>query len=407
MSNKNQWSQRITENAQFKQISKVAEKLRDAEIEHPNLDAKVSFDRLLKGVSRLDCNIRSIDLDLLAPQVVQTIHGQFSALNTQASSYITNLNPAHINSAHSNLDALTQTYPFLFVSQGVETTAEYKEQLEDFNHSANGYLGALNKAKEKLNDSVNQLNTQATSFQKELAKYQQELSSLRQENTNISTQQNETFIKSQQERDEDYKQTKETIHEAVDIVVQEKSTLFKENLAHFEKRATAGVDEIQEKLEEAKRTFENLGVVVQTGKYQEFADKEGKVAGWLRIGAIIALILMFAGTVAVIISAEREQLPWNLFLLRFLTVATLSIPAFYFARESTRHRDKEHHYRKIQLELTSLTPFIEFFDVDSKKEIKRSLIEKYFGKEEAPAVNDDQMLTKKDLMELLTKIPTN
>jgi hypothetical protein len=407
MSHETPWSKRIEATGQFLLFNQLREQIEDAEIEHADLEAKVSYDRILKGVVRLFQNIQKLDLDLLSPQILQGIHGPLNNISAQVTSYISNKDVGHLTNAHAQLDALIQTFPYLFFATGVEVTDDYKSLLKSFSNTANGHLGAINKSKSEFEKSLGELNTQAASVKTEITQYQKELSTLRQENSTISSQQNETFIKSQQERDEDFQKTKTNTKKIMDTLMAEEEKTFSTTLLKFEKRADERVSKIQKKLDEAKKVFQNLGVVVQTGKYQEFADKESKMAGGLRIGAIVSLVLMFAGTIGVIFTAEQQQITWNLFLLRFITVATLSIPALYFAHESTRHRQKEHHYRKIQLELTSLTPFIEFFDEKTKKEIKRSLVEKYFGKEDMAPVDDDQLLKKKDLMEIISKIPTN
>lgn len=406
MSQESPFVQRIVNSNQISIFEKIRSKMEKAAIQHPDDIAELKYQRILKGLIRVQENLGNLDLDLLEPRFLGTLHSHFKAIYSEIAAYTKNPGVQHLDNANSHLDNAAQAYPFLFVSNKPESSEEFKSLLDSYHEASRSYIKSMEQTRDGFGKIVHETKAEAVELKKGLEQQKEALSKLRQENAAISSQQNETFLKSQQERDDEFKTLKETVMETVDGVIKEKEELFTARLSDFETQANERVEKIQSMLDDARKTFQNLGVVVQTGKYQEFADKEGKVASGLRWGAIISLVLMFSGTLWVIISAEREQLPWNLFLLRFLTVAALSIPAYYFARESTRHREKEHHYRKIQLELTSLTPFIEFFDDAKKREIKEKLVEKYFGREEADKVNDEQILTKKDLMEILAKLPT-
>jgi ElaB/YqjD/DUF883 family membrane-anchored ribosome-binding protein len=407
MTEENQYSKRILDSKQFDLIERMHERMVTTEVEHLSPQAKENFDRLLKGVVKISNQLKRIDLDLLAPQFLQNVHANLKNINAELTGYFKTPSDAHLTNANQHLDTIAQTYPFLLLSQPLESSEDYKELIQSYSTTADTQIATIKKAKDTLKNDFESLKTNFVAQQKELDQAKEELSKLRSENSSITTQQNEVFISSQQQRDSEFKNIKNDIQENLDAVISTKEEEFEEKLNSFQKSADDKVSEIEAMLEKAKQTFQNLGVVVQTGKYQEFADKEARAAFWLRIGAIVSLAVMFVGTLWVIFKAEQDQLSWNLFLLRFLTVASLSILGYYFARESTRHRKKEHQYRRIQLELTSLTPYLEFFDEAKKKEIKEKLVEKYFGREEVEPVDDKQLLTKKDLMEIIAKIPTS
>lgn len=70
---------------------------------------------------------------------------------------------------------------------------------------------------------------------------------------------------------------------------------------------------------------------------------------------------------------------WIKSVIRIIAAAALSYPATYAARESSKHRKLETLNRKLELELASLTPFIELHSEEQKREIKSKLVDKYFG----------------------------
>lgn len=65
------------------------------------------------------------------------------------------------------------------------------------------------------------------------------------------------------------------------------------------------------------------------------------------------------------------------FAVRFVTAIAITLPAFYTARESARHRTNADRARTRDIELATLDPFIEL--LGNKDEIKAKLVERYFG----------------------------
>ena len=65
------------------------------------------------------------------------------------------------------------------------------------------------------------------------------------------------------------------------------------------------------------------------------------------------------------------------FAMRFVTAIAITLPAFYTARESARHRTNADRARTRDIELATLDPFIEL--LGNKDEIKAKLVERYFG----------------------------
>jgi hypothetical protein len=66
-------------------------------------------------------------------------------------------------------------------------------------------------------------------------------------------------------------------------------------------------------------------------------------------------------------------------LVRLLTAVAITSPAWYFAKESARHRTNANQAKQRETELTSLGPFIELLPEDRKNEIRVALTSRYFG----------------------------
>ena len=64
----------------------------------------------------------------------------------------------------------------------------------------------------------------------------------------------------------------------------------------------------------------------------------------------------------------------------------LLIPALYAARESGKHRKIEREFRAVQLQISTLDPFISKLPDAKQKAIKEELVAKYFA---GPPADDD------------------
>ncbi len=92
---------------------------------------------------------------------------------------------------------------------------------------------------------------------------------------------------------------------------------------------------------------------------------------------------------------------WETFVFRLGTVLVLSIPAFYAANESSKHREREKIVRKNFLELSSIDAYLVHLPEQQCNEIKAKLSDKFFG---VPEVHEKtEAVSKKDLLSLLEK----
>ncbi|MDQ1924655.1 hypothetical protein [Massilia pseudoviolaceinigra] len=133
---------------------------------------------------------------------------------------------------------------------------------------------------------------------------------------------------------------------------------------------------------DAAKLFSALGHTGVTGNYQIVADRETTQANWLRTGAIIVFAL--AVTVAIIslfkyIDQVHTTETVLSMLVRVGTAITITLPGWYLARESARHRSTADRARQTEMELASLGPFIELMEKSKKDAIREELIKKYFG----------------------------
>lgn len=132
----------------------------------------------------------------------------------------------------------------------------------------------------------------------------------------------------------------------------------------------------------AAKLYSSFGTKGVTGSYENAADKETTQANRFRIGAIVFFSLgvtMALGLLEKWIGHAPSAETMITVLFRIGATITITLPGWYLARESARHRTTADRARQTQIELAALGPFIELMEKDKKDTIREELIKKYFG----------------------------
>jgi hypothetical protein len=163
------------------------------------------------------------------------------------------------------------------------------------------------------------------------------------------------------------------------------------------------IESLRQSENETARIVELVGNNAITGKFQVTANKESTQANLWRnitIGIFGFGLLIAASTfVKFLFEPFTPESAWGA-AIRLMYAIAITAPAWYTAKESARHRTNADRARQIELELTSLGPFIETMDDTKKIAIRESLIGKYFGREvEAHTVAEP--ISLKDVKDLV------
>lgn len=158
---------------------------------------------------------------------------------------------------------------------------------------------------------------------------------------------------------------------------------FIEEMASLKNGLVSSASEIINDLESIKKEARELigliGDTAVTGNYQKIANDHRENANFWRYTAAFFMILFSGVLIYTIWDLNSENLEWHKALIRIIAAVSLSYPATYAARESSKHRNLENINRKAELELAAINPFIELLPDDKKQAIKEKLVEKYFG----------------------------
>ncbi|MEQ8530768.1 MAG: hypothetical protein RIB86_02885, partial [Imperialibacter sp.] len=138
------------------------------------------------------------------------------------------------------------------------------------------------------------------------------------------------------------------------------------------------VEEVENKRNEVNELLGQLTEGTLSKSYEEEAQKELKSADSLRTLSLMCMGLMVILAI-VFWAAHQENSSWPDALYRLVTILTLSIPATYLARESSRHRENQKAHLQTALDIKSITPFIASLPPEQQNEIRGKIAEQVFS----------------------------
>ncbi|NRT55387.1 hypothetical protein [Sphaerotilus uruguayifluvii] len=179
---------------------------------------------------------------------------------------------------------------------------------------------------------------------------------------------------------------------------------------NIKREANNRTEEIIKNLHEKQKEINELvGVISGTaiaGSYEKSAAEEKDLAEITRRISVILMLIIVVIIGYSILETRSPEFDWKVSLTRVILSLTISIPATYLARESTKHRSKQHEYLRMSLDLKSITPYLASLPNEEQNKIKSEMADRIF------AINNNDIQkfesypidTQKILMAIIDKI---
>lgn len=298
------------------------------------------------------------------------------AIIQELNNYISNRNPGHIVGAFNQAEQGFQIYLFqAFPNDANEGIIEGEAIVESLRKSSASAIDEIKSERDKILSDISILSVSVSDNLTAISALKSDI-----DGHQALSQGELTAIKS----------AYDTLAQKFDADFQAKSadweTASTEEIERIGQTTEELVEKISEKEKEARSLVQSVGEVLITGTYQKTAADESELANmfrWITIalfttGIAIVLSNYVVHLVTVFNGTDYIETPWTI-LTRFLTALVISLPAFYTARESARHRTNADRARQRELELSTLGPFIELLPVETKTIIRDRLTDRYFG----------------------------
>ncbi|MGG5507635.1 MULTISPECIES: hypothetical protein [unclassified Myroides] len=326
---------------------------------------------------------------LVTEKELNAISSEINAGVPQLNAFLGSKNQGHLTNALNNFNsALSRVtrLPIPITKKGFD----YSGDISNFQKTIKEAYESINKQNEELKESLkliekdlqakndlviqlqSQLSTKEVEIQNVLSQYNTEFEKIKSSNNTVFENERTRFnseIEADRKRyQEEIEKEKNTFKEA-----------FEKQISDLQNETKSTIENLKQKLEEAKKIVNIVGNVGVTGNYQKIASEHKTTANTFRWISIGIMIVMSGLLIWTIIDLSKDGFDLYKSIVRIVAATILTYPAIYASKESSRHRVLETKNRNLELELASLGPFIELLSEDKKEKIKEDLVYRYFG----------------------------
>ncbi len=356
---------------------------------------------------RLQANSALAELQNLLSQAQQTA----SDLSSRQQSITEQL--AALESQRSTAQQVVEALEALRADAETKKTS-VEERLEGITNDLQSRQSSIDAKITEIDGSLGQLRTDMTNLKQtidaELPSFRQrvesEQTSLRQgieaEQTNLrkSIEAEQTSLRQKLEELSTSFQTKHTEQQEqrskeFSDKVNELQMLANQTIAERIKAAEVIIVALEKYEGQAKQVLGTVISTSQAGVYKSDAIEEGKARKFFRAWAstfmLFAVLVLVGPSIFDVLmkGAPNAAIDWHDWLARLPVSVVLFLPAFYFARESTRHSNNERKSKRREQILSTIDPYLELLDKTKREDLKAKLAEKIFDPNDGDASSSD------------------
>ncbi|WP_144551995.1 hypothetical protein [Peribacillus simplex] len=414
--------ERTTGHASYKNIESIFQVIDEIYNNSPNILVEVfdKLERIRTTLEFLKYSLDKVDPWLVSINTMNNMNSNVSQILGELSNYKDYRNEGNLNNALDYLEGLITYLSQIVVTKTPEDIEGVRNSVIKFRQSAGQYMAHLEKDATKtstaLTKNTEKLNELTTSIDNQKNRIDSIVSDFQNQFLQTQTQRGQEFDNFIIKGEADLKDVIEVfgqnyeLHKSAELAIFNKmkdsyeqqiatqQNTFGSLIEDFKTKVQTEFDQIHAMNKEAEKI---VGIISMKGLahgYQKIANDEGKKAFWWNIGSIISMVAVIVFGV-IFLLMHKGTLEWTALVSR-IVLTGVGITLFtYCAKQATNHRNEERRNRKIELELASLDPYLKDLEPEKQKEVKQTLVDKYFGVEIAPnaqaqqAPNQQQIVT--------------
>ncbi|MBF9019039.1 hypothetical protein [Oceanispirochaeta sp. M2] len=377
--NKNEFMDHVV----WDKINLISESSKDERID------LATQDFIINSVNYIENRLKIALIEITNEAELQSLTTELDNTTNQINSFLGNNNVGHLTNAMNNLfSAMNRLRNFPTPIN--KNSYNYSKSINSFK---NNYIEKNNILEEKYTQLNIKYQESKKLIDESLLNIEQLENKINEKDTEID-ELNQTFYT-------EFESVKEETKNFKDDFFKVQKEFFDNQIIDYEERIKLLENEIIEKSDKILLLLNNkneeairlVGLVADsaiTGNYQRIANENKISANRLRNTALALMAILSVLLVYAVWDISSTNFDWKRSLIRIIAAAALSYPATYAARESSKHRKIEIRNRRIELELASINPFIEFLEDANKKSIKEELVGKYFGNDTNDLSVDDK-----------------
>lgn len=197
------------------------------------------------------------------------------------------------------------------------------------------------------------------------------------------------------------------IEEEFNKAILKNSLALEEEISEMRLLNERSIKSFSEKSLEVDKLIGTISDKALSGNYSIYAEEEKNEADKMRL---FSLGFMMISIILALVSFGEsliQDISNSTFISRVIFAIVLSIPAAYFARESSKHRNQQQLYRKTDLDLKAVGPYSATLPDQDQHELKKDIASKIFAKDTTSKSEKSYPIDIQELMLELLKNAKN
>lgn len=341
----------------------------------------------------------SVDAFLVQTDNLDNITKLFKKINAELNKYKVDKSTLHISEISNIIDHEAYHLWGMPLIATVTATRSIRDTVSSTIRYTKHELEALKNEFSSLNTLVlkttNEIELQKSRVDSAISEFQAQFS-LAQESRqrNFSNEQLEifnAFKKESEKRINDFTTKIDAFQQNYDNFIDSASNTIKRSMDEFTISALNNLESIEHAKENAVKIVGAIGAKVLSVGYIAAAETDRKTAeSWEKFAkfTFYAWIIIVAGF-AFATFVRNTDITWSMTLSKLLISTPFILFAGFSAIQVSIHRRSERINRRSGLEMDTIDPFLSTLDKDSQREIKKMLVDKFFGQREQEVVKHD------------------
>ncbi|TXR53121.1 hypothetical protein [Reinekea thalattae] len=341
-------------------------------------DAVEDIARLRKVIYYLNGIYESIDPEVTPFNHLTNLQKNSQNCINEINAYKGNKNPGHLTNANNYADSIVIQFQQIPASVNAASTENIKKSVSAYSETIGSYISKYkNETKESVENlfkRIEDLNGEILIKEKKLIDLTSQIKSVEQTIQQQTTEFNTQYQASEKVRADKFEK------ELADYSTQSEDNIEKytnktdEEFKSLSVKAGKIIEVLTNLQDDASKVYGVTINTLQAGAYSSYANNEEKVANRYRLYASFLMLLgvgfLILPEVKLILENGNYNFEWVKVIGRIPLSLVVFVPAFYFARESGKHRSNEITNRRRQHILTTLDPYIELMKPENAEDLR-------------------------------------
>jgi hypothetical protein len=381
--------------------------------------------RVQQVITDVVARIDSTDAGLIPLQALNNIQQPVQRIAENLANYQSSGQPDQVAAAHNQLENILVHLNLIPAPRTTADVEGIREAATSLRRSLGQNVRQLESRSAGVSSSLGALEQQLRTVEARMAESQERLDArIAEAETRLAAaeaQRSSAFEAAQTERDRKADELHSTRSAEWETALKTQRDEFGEltataeaEMAELRAEVVSRTDVLLNEMESQKAQAQKMvGIITETGLiggFQKEADAAQSAGTVWRVTAAVALgaLVVFAVYVFITHNGQAASTSWADVGWRIFVASAVGLFAAYAARQADKHDRTRKRSRRMELELASISPYLDSLPQEQQVEMKMDLARRLFGQDDSPdAAADATSGTQADLAKLIIENATS